>query len=240
MTLRPLLTAASLAAFALAHGAEPASIGYVEPYRIITVSAAEPGIIAEMLVREGDAVKKGVVLARLDTTVLAAELDIARAESRLTTTRRQRLEELAGSSRATPDEVEKARTDGAIREAQVRRVEAQIEARTLRSPVDGVVTEIKRDPSEAISLAQPHVLTVVQIDRLTINLFLPPGRAALLKTGGQADLLLLDEDNALVPVEVEFLSPVTDAASGTVRVKFALDNRAGTHRAGGRCALAEK
>ena len=33
---------------------------------------------------------------------------------------------------------------------------------------------------------------------------------------------------------------VTDAASGTVRVKFALDNRAGTHRAGGRCALAEK
>src|SRR3954468_18547340 len=153
---------------------EPAILGYVEPYKIITVSAAEPGVIAAVLVQEGDLVKKDAVLARMDTRVLEAELEIAKAEARLTTTRRHKLEELAGSSRATPDELEKARTDAIIKDAQVRRTEAQIEARILRSPVDGVVTEIKRDPSEAVSTAQPHVLTVVQIDRLIVNLFLPP------------------------------------------------------------------
>jgi RND family efflux transporter MFP subunit len=218
---------------------EPSILGYVEPYRIITVSAAEPGVIAAVLVQEGDLVKKDAVLARMDTRVLEAELEIAKAEARLTTTRRHKLEELAGSSRATPDELEKARTDAIIKDAQVRRTEAQIEARILRSPVDGVVTEIKRDPSEAVSTAQPHVLTVVQIDRLIVNLFLPPARAATLRAGTKTDLVLLDEANARVPAEVEFLSPITDPASGTVRVKFAIENQAGTHRAGSRCTLGD-
>lgn len=89
-----LLGGATLAARA----AEPPTLGYIEPYHIVTVSAAESGIVAEMLVKEGDAVKKGQVLARLDTAVLAAELEIARAEAKLQGTRRQRIEDLAGSS----------------------------------------------------------------------------------------------------------------------------------------------
>jgi hypothetical protein len=79
----------------------------------------------------------------------------------------------------------------------------------------------------------------VQIDRLIVNLFLPPARAATLRAGTKTDLVLLDEANARVPAEVEFLSPITDPASGTVRVKFAIENQAGTHRAGSRCTLAD-
>ena len=226
-----------LALASCAFAGEPAGFGYTEPYRIITASAAEPGVVAEMLVQEGDKVKKGQVLARLDTAVLQAELEIARAEAKLQKTREQRLGELGG--RVTPDELEKARTDALVKEAQVRKTEAQIEARTLRSAVDGVVTEIKRDPSEAVSAAQPHVLTVVEIDRLTVNLFLSPDRASKLQTGGHADLQLLDDGNARVPATIEFLSPVIDAASGTVRVKFVIENPEGKYRAGGRCGLAE-
>ena len=226
-----------LTSCACASAGEPIGLGYTEPYRTITVSCAEPGVIAEMLVHEGEAVKKGQVLARLDTAVLAAELDIARAEADLQKTRQQRLLELAG--RVTPDELQKARTDTLIKAAQVRKTEAQIEARTMRSAVDGVVTEIKRDPSEAVSTAQPHVLTVVEIDRLTINLFLAPERAAKLRTGGTAELQLLDDGAARVVATIEFLSPVIDAASGTVRVKFLLENPEGKYRAGGRCGLAD-
>lgn len=226
-----------LVSAALARAGEPAAIGYLEPYRIVTVSAAETGILKEMSVKEGETVHKGQVLARLEAGVFEAELEIARAEAKLQATRKRRLEELA--SRATPDELEKARTDSAVKDAEVRKAEAQIEARTLRSPVDGVVTEIKRDPSEAVSASQPHVLTVVEIAQLIANLYLPPARAATLRQGATADLILLDEANARVTGSVEFLSPVTDAASGTVRIKFVIDNRDGHHRAGGRCSLAE-
>ena len=232
------LFAAIALAFCRASFAEdPAILGYTEPSRIITVSAGETGVIAEMLVKEGDAVKNGQVLARLDTAVLRAELDVAKAESQLAATRNQRVLELVQSTRVTPDELEKARTELAIKEAQVRRIEAMIEVRTMRSPVDGVVTEIKRDLSESVSAASPHVLTVVQIDRLHVNLFLAPSRAENLKAGEKTQLLLLDPERR-VPATVEFVSPVIDTASGTVRVKFAIENQSGEIRSGGGCTLA--
>lgn len=219
-------------------GDEPTILGYTEPYKTITVSAGEQGVIAEMLVEEGMRTQKGQVLARLDTAAMQAELEIAKAEARLQATRLKRLEELSTANRSSPEELDRARTDLTIKDAQTRKIEAQIETRTLRSPVDGVVTEIKRDPSEAVSAANPHVLTVVQVDKLIVNLFLPPARAALFQAGASVVLQLLDEQ-CNTPAKVEFVSPVTDSASGTVRVKFVVENTDGAHRSGGRCTLAE-
>ena len=216
---------------------EPDILGYTEPYETIQVSSAEQGVIAEMLVKEGTRVPEGQILARLDTAVLRAELEIARAEAKLQTTRLKRLEDLAAANRSTPEELERARTDLVIKEAQVRRIEAQIDTRTMRSPIDGIVIEIKRHPSEAVSAANPHVLTVVQVDKLLVNLYLPPERAAPMSTGGTASLQLLDEQTT-TPARIEFISPVTDSASGTVRVKFVIENANGAHRSGGRCTLA--
>ncbi len=133
--------------------------------------------------------------------------------------------------------MEKARTDLTIKDAQVRKIQAMIETRLLRSPVDGLVNEIKRDPGEAVSVSSPHVLTVVQIDKLTANLFLQPACALALKTGGTAMLLL--DDREKVAATIEFISPITDPASGTVRVKFMLENAGGKLRSGVRCALAQ-
>jgi RND family efflux transporter MFP subunit len=212
-------------------------LGYTEPYRLITVSAGEAGVIGEVLVKEGDHVKEKQVLAKLDTAVLAAELEIARAEAKLAATRRERVAELSQQTRVTPEESEKAATEVTIKQAQVRKIEAMIEARTMRSPVEGVVTEIKRDPSESVSVASPHVLTVVQIDKLAANLFLPPERTGALKAGDRLDLLLLDSQ-ARIPATVDFVSPITDAASGTVRVKFFIENAEGKFRSGARCTLA--
>jgi len=76
------------------------------------------------------------------------------------------------------------------------------------------------------------------VDKLIVNLFLPPNRAATLSPGATVKLQLLDEQ-ATAPAKVEFVSPVTDSASGTVRGKFVIENADGAHRSGGRCTLAE-
>ena len=237
MRFNPALPFLLLTALATARADDSEYLGYTEPFRIITVSAGEQGVIAEMLVKEGDAVKTGQVLARLDIAVLTAELEIAKAEAQLAATHNQRVLELDRSTRVTPEEIEKARTDVTIKEAHVRKYQAMIDVRTMRSPVDGVVTEIKRDPSESVSSASPHVLTVVQTDKLTVNLFLPPARVGEMKAGDRVELLLIDPERR-IPSTVEFVSPVIDSASGTIRVKFTIQNPDGKIRSGGRCTLA--
>jgi RND family efflux transporter MFP subunit len=230
---------AVLLGFLLAPIASRADVpGYTEPYKTITVSAAEAGVIAQLPVEEGSRVKQGQILARLDVAQLEAELEIAKIQAELQRTKAERIEELARSQRAAREELDRARADIKIRDAEIRKIQAGIDTRTMRSPVDGIVTELKRHPSEAVSLSNPHVLTVVQIDRLIVNLFLPPKRVEKLTTGGSA-ILALGENSQRVPAVVEFISPVTDAASGTVRVKFVLDNAAGKLRSGVTALLAD-
>ena len=221
----------SLAALFLPVGVRAEVPGYTEPYKTITVSCAEPGVIAEILVEEGARVKKNQVLARLDTAQHEAELDIAKTNTEMQRSKVSKLEEIVRSSRISQDELDRARTDLKVRLAEVRKIQAVIDNRIMRSPVDGIVSEIKRDPSEAVSLSSPHVLTVVQIDRLIVNLFLTPARAARMNIGAKIDLTLGENPQAAVGT-VEFISPVTDFASRTVRVKLVLDNTKAEYRSG--------
>ena len=59
---------------------------------------------------------------------------------------------------------------------------------------------------------------------------------AKLSVGSAVDLEL-PESGAKVRGKVEFVAPVTEAESGTVRVKVLIDNAQGAYRCGVRCLL---
>ncbi len=54
---------------------------------------------------------------------------------------------------------------------------------------------------------------------------------------GRTVKLFFPETEVRAEGRVEFVSPVTEADSGTVRVKVLLDNAQGQYRCGVRCAL---
>jgi len=79
-------------------------VGTVRPLRTSAVGAEAPGLVVELLAREGDRVKAGQALARLRTTSLDIRVEAAKAELEL---RREELRELENGTRA--EEVEEAR-----------------------------------------------------------------------------------------------------------------------------------
>ena len=141
--------------------------GFTEPYRHIDIAAAsEAGLITEITTREGQSVKCGELLATLDIDVLDAALNVARERSRshgridaakaevqVRRTRLEKLKELHIDGHATRGEIERAHADLAIAESNLvlaeeerrlnelecKRIEAQIDRRKIRSPIDGVV-----------------------------------------------------------------------------------------------------
>ena len=58
--------------------------GFAEPYQTIEIAASEAGIVQEVRVELGQAVKKGDVLAVLDDEVLKASLEIAQLKAQST------------------------------------------------------------------------------------------------------------------------------------------------------------
>lgn len=237
--------------------------GFAEPFRKIDLAPAEPGVISELLVREGDRVEKGQVVAALDRDVLTISRDIAaanveaqgklhaaQAERELRQTRLTKLRELRERGHASQEELNRAQTELTVAEARIReleeqrsidaleikRAEALIERRLIRSPIQGVVTRVHREEKEFVTAMSPMVVSVVQLHPLRVSLNLPSSAALSMKPNMELRLSVPEMDRTVVG-RVEMVSPVIDAESGTVRVKFLVDNHDGTLTSGMRCTL---
>jgi RND family efflux transporter MFP subunit len=237
--------------------------GYTEPVRTIEVAADESGTVAEVLVRQGQRVRKGQPIMRLNCDVhraqlelakqqMAAEgrLDAARAEAEMTRQRLESIESLHATGHARAVELARARKEHRVAQANVRsiqedlvarqlehdRLHTQIDRRTIRAPVAGVVTDLHRDVGEFVAPNKPEVATLVQLDTLLANFALLSNEAHLVKSGQSVPVYFFDVEYDVTGV-VTYVSPVIDAESGTVLVKVRIDNSAGTLRSGSRCVV---
>lgn len=211
-------------------------VGYLEPGRSIKISSAEPGIVQQVFVKEGQYVRKGDMLVRLDTRVLEQEVKIAAEEQEMLSRRLEKLRKLIAKKFASEDELNRAESDLKIRELQRQRTEAQIERLTLRSPMDGVITELRFDVAESVPGANSHVVTVVQLDPMRVQFTMPVTEASLLKTGQDIELFF-PESGQKRAGKVDFISPVSTAVVNTVRVKVVVPEPGHDLPAGSKCSL---
>ncbi len=237
--------------------------GFTEPYKTVDVAAAETGTVKSIDVKEGDIVKEGQILAQLDDDVYQALLAIAEESVRGVSTlksaeaelsmRRQRLEKLEvlrTQGHARQEEVERAETDVEMAAARVlsaneqtelkrleySKVKIQLARRRIRSPIDGVVSLLLKDVGEFVAPNDPHVVELVQLDPLLATFSVPSYLATRLQKEEMLPVFLEDA-GGWVNGEVELIAPLTDAESGTVRVKVRIPNPDGKYRSGERCTI---
>ena len=238
---------------------------FTEPHRNLALAPAEPGLLVELNVREGEVVQAGQSLAALDRETLLIAREIAettlksegksRAAQAECTLRRERLDKLRklrAQGHAGADEVARAEADLEIAEGQrltleeqraldrleLRKIEALIERRIVRSPIAGVVTRLHHEQGEFVTPAAPTVATVAELHPLRLTFHLPAAAAGKLRVGDQLDITFPDDSTpGTTQARVETILPVVDADSGTVRVKLLLDNREHLRQAGLRCRL---
>ena len=138
------------------------------------------GVVAEVLVKTGQRVKKGAVLLRLDRTVLQARLDEATAEhdqarADEADAKRElgRAQELFNRTVSSTSELEAAtlrhaRAQANLAAAGARRAIAQKDLKDaeLRAPIDGVVSALPGLPGTVVTAeCQPKTLVILTAGR---------------------------------------------------------------------------
>ena len=237
--------------------------GFTEPAESIEVAAAETGTLEQVTVELGTAVRKGDVLATLDSQVLAATLRLAKVKAASTADRdaaeievsrlQRRLDSLRalmakGHARASEldaaesqlavakTKLKQAEEQHLIDQLEEQRIDAQIERRKVRSPIDGLVTQIHKKLGEFVASTEPQIATVVRLDQLRTKFFVSTEHASKITVGDRMTVALgHPETNALATVE--YVAPITDSQSGTVHIELIVDNDSGEHRAGIPCRL---
>jgi RND family efflux transporter MFP subunit len=239
------------------------SEGFSEPYRTVHVAAPDSGIVSEVMVEEGTTVQEGQELVRLDTDVYESLLaladadrkargrvDAARAEVDMRKARRETIEQLYAAGHARQEELERAITDSAVADGQLTsaleqqqlkqleyaKIMVQINRRTIRAPLAGVVTEVFKEVGEFVAPNDPNLLSIVQLDPLAATFHVTSTEAEDLHVGDKASVNFVDTGTTASGV-IEYIAPVIDAESGTTRVKVKIPNPDGELQGGAGCTL---
>jgi len=209
------------------------------------------GEVREVLVREGDRVARGAVLARLDTEELDDAVDAAEAEveaarvaheaQAASTSRDSVLFENRAISREEWEHAQAARAAASARLEVARRQQDQAQARVgygvARAPFDGVVSARLVDPGDLAVPGRP-ILRVVRQSAVRVRGEAPPALLTRVRRGVPVDLTLGDEHvratvsrvfpsmqgSHLATFEVDLSEPPPDFVAGaTVGVDLHLE-----------------
>ena len=208
--------------------------GLAEARRNSALGFSSGGRIETIAVDVGDRVKRGSILASLDTRGLRAQLASASAvvdEARaahslaLSTVERRRTLKLQGHvSQQAVDEAEAqantalARVEAAKAQADIFRV--QIDLSRITAPFDGVVTARMSDEGAIAGAGQP-ILDLVEAAHLEARIGLPANSAARLVPG---DAYTLQADTGAIEAVLRSVTGVIDPAQRTVAAVFEIND----------------
>lgn len=215
--------AVRVAAVAPVSGASELDVaGTVRLKRETPLAFNTPGRIAAILVREGDHVAAGQVLARLDTTALGAARASAAAEQVRAEADLKRAEALFAKGWVTAPRVEQARASLAAAAARVRATGFDVALATLRAPAAGVVLARPGEPGQ---IAQPGqaVLIIGEMNQgFVLRLPLADRDAARVRQGMAAAVQIPALGPGTLAGQVSEVGARGEDGTGTFRVEVKL------------------
>lgn len=116
------------------HHQSTTAIGTVLAIRSITLKNELPGTVRRAALTPGQIVDAGTVLVALDVSVEEADLQALQAQAKLAETTLGRMERLREHQATSQEEVDQARAQRDVAQAQIARVRAIIAKKTIRAP----------------------------------------------------------------------------------------------------------
>jgi membrane fusion protein, multidrug efflux system len=189
------------------------SSGTLEAIRSAELVAVQPAIITKVLVDEGDAVKEGQLLARLDGRELSLQADAARLELENLESELRRLESATGDV-ISREEIDKQRYLVEQARASLKLSRHQAKQTVIRAPFDGTIVTRHVDAGNLATTATP-LFALADLSVLELPLHLPEKDAATVPVGADVEVELVD--GTTFTAKIERRSPVVDPLTGTVK-----------------------
>ena len=223
--------------------------GFIDPFVVVNAGSGVSAIIDTITVDRGDFIKRGDVIARLDSRVAMANMELLRVRAKLDAEIELQKTRLAFSKRklvrkeklfkenAIPFEnKDEAMTEMVVLQCQLREAVdrkliaelefkqaiAVVEKHTIRSPVNGVVVERFLSPGELVD-DQP-ILQIAQLNPLNVEIIASVSLWGSIKEGMSAEIRPESPVEGVYTGYVKIVDNVIDASSGTFGIRVELLN----------------
>lgn len=221
----------------------------VKPEMYIDLSSPVTGVMETLLVDKGDHVRKGQALAYLEASVERAKFNQAKFEAATDSDlhnqkvkldyalrNRTRYRSLSTTKIISQIEKDKAETEVDLAEIELKKAgerkktaalaldlaKAQLDVKTIKSPVDGIVIDRYAMPGETVN--DRPVMKLAQVNPLRIEIIAPTDYFGLIRPGMAAEIRPERPAQKLFKATVSKVDPLIDPASGSFSVRMVLPN----------------
>jgi membrane fusion protein, multidrug efflux system len=219
--------------------------GSLSPLVQTTVRSKVAGDVLELTVREGQAVKQGELLARIDTRYLKATLDSqqaalekARADLALAKVNRDNSEAMLKEHFISQNAYDSAASTYAADLANEKAAEAQVALAQLsyndavvRAPFSGTVVKRMVQPGERIDV-DGAIVTLVDLSQMEFQVTAPASEIPSVKVGQLAHFKVGGFGDRQFQGKVERINPMTESGSRSITVYLSVPNPDGALKGG--------
>jgi RND family efflux transporter MFP subunit len=207
------------------------AIGEGTPVRSVTVTTASAGTLAEVLVRPGQLVEAGDVIARFDAAAEQIEYDRAMLAAEDVAATLQRTTGLANSNVVAGTALAAAELANANAQLALRNAELALARRTITSPIAGSVGLIQVTPGNYVG-AQTAITTVDDTSAILIDFWVPERHAAQIQPGMAVTVSAVALPGRSFTGDISVIDNRIDPASRTLQVQAEIPNEDHALRAG--------
>jgi membrane fusion protein (multidrug efflux system) len=219
--------------------------GSLAPLNEATVKAKVAGELVAVTVREGESVKQGQVLARIDLTeveakVAARQADVEAAKAQRTWAEKNRAQQKAlldkgFISQSAFDNIQ-SNYDVAVAKLHAAEAELVVARKSLGdavlvAPFAGIVSQRLAQPGERVAL-DAKVISIVDLTRLQLEAAVPPASIGQVKIGQEMNFRVEGFGEREFAGRIERINPAATAGSRSISVYAVIDNREGLLRGG--------
>ncbi|MGH8518063.1 MAG: efflux RND transporter periplasmic adaptor subunit [Panacagrimonas sp.] len=202
---------------------EAGAIGNLRADESIVIRPEIAGRIERIAFEEGQRVKKGALLARIDAAETRAVLQSSRTQAELDKQRLDRVADLRKKGFISQQALDEAQSSHARSIAKQREDEAKLAKSEIRAPFDGVAG-LRQVSEGAYVAAGTDIARLEKIDQLKLDFRVPETYLAQLKEGLAVSAAVDSFPQASFPGKIYALEPSVDEQTRTVLARARVAN----------------
>ncbi len=197
--------------------------GKVEAEQDVDVSPESAGVIKEILVAEGQTVKKGQLLARLNTDILDRSVEELEIQHDLAKTTFERQKNLWDQNIGSEIEFLQAKNNKESLEKRIKSMQSQIEMAEVKSPITGVVDVVYQKKG---NIGSPQIPFAKVINTGSIKIYGDISESYITKIAkGDEISVFFPALNDTIAARINQIGNTIDPNTRTFRVRINLNNK---------------
>lgn len=197
--------------------------GIVEPWLKYNIVAEVRGKVEKKLFEKGRPVKKGEVIAILDTQDYEIALRSAKASYDTALASRNRVEKLYKEQLASRSQLDDIVAQMEVYRAQMESAKLNLSRCTIISPISGMINNLYVEEGKYVNISDP-VAEVMQIDKVKVKVGIPESDVNGIRNVDAFEVKFDALNGRIFPASKFFLSKASDAQARLYNLELSIDN----------------